>query len=231
MANSDKTLAARLVKPAEMMLGITLTSMGSTLGIIAGMGQTTTTSLFSAVGGALGIKVGTGMLVVYLVFMLLQIPLLNKRGRLLLVLQFIPTFIKTGVTNFFRYDFGPFQMLAPDTYVEQILIFAAGSVLISTGFAAGRCAEFLNFPPESFCTLLSKRLNIRYGTCKIFLDVAYVASALLICLLTGQSLGIVREGTLIFALVNGPTINLVMPHVRRLYDAVEKRLGIVKTEH
>lgn len=223
---SKPTLAARLVKPAEMMLGITLTSMGSTLGIIAGMGQTTTTSLFSAVGGALGIKVGSGMLVVYLVFMLLQLPLLNGRGRMLVILQLLPTFIKTYVTNFFRYDFAPFQRIAPDTYAEQFLVFAAGSVLISLGFAAGRCAEFLNFPPESFCTVLSQRLGIRYGTGKIIMDAVYVGSALTICLLTGQSLGIVREGTLIFALVNGPTINFVMPYVKRLYTAVELRLGV-----
>ena len=220
------TWAVRLVKSGEMMLGIILTSMGSTLGIIAGMGQTTTTSLFSAVAGALDIKVGDGMLVVYLVFMLLQLPLLKGRGRLLVILQLLPTFIKTYVTNFFRYEFSPFQLLAPDTYPEQLLLFAASSVTISMGFAASRCAEFLNFPPESFCTLLSKKLGIRYGTGKILMDAVYVTSALAICLLSGQSLGIVREGTLIFALVNGPTINLVMPYFRRLYAAVETKLGV-----
>ena len=49
----------RLIHAVEMLAGVTVLCAGVTLGIIAGLGQTTSTAAASAIAGAAGIKVGT----------------------------------------------------------------------------------------------------------------------------------------------------------------------------
>ena len=78
-----------------------------------------------------------------------------------------------------------------------------------------------NYPAEAFCALVAERVRMRYGTCKIFLDFAYVIFALLICWRAGLGLGVVREGTVIFALLDGVFINLMTPAVRGCFDRLD----------
>ena len=56
-----------------MLAGVTVLCAGVTLGIIAGLGQTTSTAAASAIAGAAGIKVGTASFYLYGVFFLLQL--------------------------------------------------------------------------------------------------------------------------------------------------------------
>ena len=50
----------------------------------------------------------------------------------------------------------------------------------------------------------------------------------IICLVAGLDFGIVREGTVIFAVANGVLINLFLPHVEKLFTAVENLCGVSK---
>lgn len=212
------------IKAGEMMIGIAFLGIGSSLGIIANVGQTTSTSTFSAMSGTMHIKVGTAMFLVYVLFLVLQVLLMGKDFKLLSLCQIIPSAIKGRVLNFFRYEFIPFQMLNPVTYQEKAIMFVIGAVFISFGFAATKCSNFLNYPPESFCSMVADKTKIRFGTCKFLLDIIYVASTIVICYMGHLGWGIVREGTIIFALINGPLINFFSPYIRKAYDAAEKIL-------
>ena len=96
-----------------------------------------------------------------------------------------------------------------------------GMGLISLGFTITKNCNFTNYPAEAFCALVAERVRMRYGTCKIFLDFAYVIFALLICWRAGLGLGVVREGTVIFALLDGVLINLMTPAVRGCFDRLD----------
>ena len=119
---------------AEMLLGITSLSAGAAMGIIAGLGQTTSTGTCSALAGTLGIKVGTAMMLLYSFFLLLQLLLLRKEFHLTRLFQLIPVVLQGWILNFFKYDFPPFQRLDPQSYPQKFLVFAVGMVLISFGF-------------------------------------------------------------------------------------------------
>ena len=129
------------------------------------------------------------------------------------------------ILNYFKYEFPPFQVLAPQTYPERFLVFAVGMVLISLGFTCVKCSRFVNYPPETFCSMMAERTGIRFGTGKIVLDFVYVGTSLLLCLLCGLDFGIVREGTVIFAVMNGILINLFMPYVEKIFASVEQIFG------
>jgi uncharacterized membrane protein YczE len=202
----------------EMLFGITILSAGITLGIIAGLGQTTSTAACSAISAASGIKVGTAMMFVYSFFLLLQLLVLRRNFRPKALLELIPVVLQGWILNFFKYDFAPFQHLAPQGYLAQLLVFVCGMVLISLGFTVVKCSRFENYPPESFCALMAERTGIRFGTAKIILDFIYVALTLLLCGYFHLEAGIVREGTIIFAIFNGQLINLFLPHVEKYFS-------------
>ena len=205
----------------EMLFGIAILSAGAALGIIAGLGQTTSTGTCSALAGALGIKVGTAMLLLYSSFLVFQLLLLRRKFRPDRLFQLIPVVLQGWILNFFRYSFGPFQQLNPQTYPERFLVFAVGLCCIGLGFTCVKCSRFVNYPPESFCALMAQQLGIRFGTTKIFLDFVYVAATLVLCWRFGLDFGVVREGTLIFACCDGLLINLFQPRVERLFQRLD----------
>lgn len=209
----------------EMLAGIISLSAGAAMGIIAGLGQTTSTGTCSAIAGAFGMKVGTAMILVYGFFLLLQILILRSSFRLSGCLQLFPVVIQGWILNYFKYDFPPFQVLDPETYPERFLVFVIGMVLISLGFTCVKCARFVNYPPETFCSIMAEKAGIRFGTGKIVLDFVYVGTSLLLCFVFDLGYEIVREGTLIFAVMNGILINLFMPWVERVFSGVEQAIA------
>lgn len=214
------------IKCFEVFIGIVLLGMGSTLGIIAGIGQTTAVSSSSAISEAFHIKVGTAMYIEYIIFFILQWIILGKNFKLIFLLQLIPSLVKTSVLNFFKYDFFLFQMINPHNYGERLILFLIGMIFNSLGFTATKCADYVNYPPESFCTAVANKAKLRFGTVKMGLDFVYIAITVVVCYFSGIGFGIVREGTLLFALVNGNLINLFTPYVNKIYKKLEDFLQL-----
>ena len=208
----------------EMLIGITCVCAGAALGIIAALGQTTSTGTSYALAGALGIKVGYGLIILYGFFMVLQIIALGKSFKLTAFIQIVPVVLHGWILNFFKYDFPPFLALSPQSYGERFLIYAIGVALISFGFTCTKASDFANYPPETFCAIMSKRAGVKFGTGKIVMDICYVAASLTLCFLFKMDYGVVREGTLIFAVANGLLINLFTPFVEKLFGKVENNI-------
>ena len=214
----------KMLQACEMLMGVTVLCAGVTVGIIAGLGQTTSTAAASAIADAAGIKVGTASICLYGVFFLLQILMLRGKFRWERCFQLLPILAHGFLLNFFRFCFPPFLHLAPQGYFRQMLCFLCGMLLISLGFTITKNCSFTNYPAEAFCALVAERIHIRYGTCKIFLDFAYVILALLICWRAGLDFGIVREGTVIFALLDGVLINWMTPAIHSWFDRLDEKL-------
>lgn len=83
-----------------MLAGVTVLCAGVTLGIIAGLGQTTSTAAASAIAGAAGIKVGTASIYLYGVFFLLQILMLRSKFKWERCFQLLPILAHGVLLNF-----------------------------------------------------------------------------------------------------------------------------------
>ncbi|MBE6878211.1 MAG: hypothetical protein E7488_03465 [Ruminococcaceae bacterium] len=223
---TKKSIKRAFVLFMEMTAGITLVCAGAAMGIIAALGQTTSTGTSYAIALALNIKVGNGLMILYGFFMLLQVAMLKKKFKPLFMIQIIPVVLHGWILNFFKYDFPPFLALSPNTYFERFFIYAIGVVLISIGFCCTKASGFANYPPDTFCALLARRRNMKFGTAKLIVDFCYVGATFLLCLLFRLDFGIVREGTVIFAVANGVLINLFLPHIEKLFAATENICGV-----
>lgn len=217
-----------IIRFLEMMFGITILCAGATMGILASLGETTSTAACSAISGVTGMKVGTAMIVLYSSFLILQILLLRKKFRLSSFIQLLPVFCQGVILNYFKYQFPPFQNLVLTTYYQRFIIFFIGMVFISMGFTSVKCSRFANYPPEAFCTLVSEKVGIRFGTCKIYLDMFYVILTLGLSAAGGLGFGLVREGTLIFAICNGIFINLFQPTVEKMFRYLDHTSEVTK---
>ena len=213
----------QIIRFFEMLLGITCVCAGAAMGIIAALGQTTSTGTSWSIAGALGIKVGYGLIILYGFFMVLQMIALGRNFKITAFIQIVPVVLHGWILNFFKYDFPPFLALDPQSYGERFLVYAIGVVLISFGFTCTKNSRFANYPPETFCALMSERAGIRFGTGKIIMDFFYVATSLLLYFLFHMDYGVVREGTLIFAVANGLLINFFQPYVEKLFAVFEKK--------
>lgn len=228
-AFTRKSVKRAFVLFVEMTVGIALVCAGAAMGIIAALGQTTSTGTSYAIALAMGIKVGNGLMILYGFFMLLQVAMLKKKFKPLFLIQVIPVVLHGWILNYFKYDFGPFLALNPQSYIERFVVYAVGVVLISLGFCCTKASGFANYPPDTFCALFARRRNMQFGTAKLIVDFCYVGATLLLCLLFNLDFGIVREGTVIFAVANGVLINLFLPHIEKLFTAVENLCGVKKT--
>ncbi|MBE6894863.1 MAG: hypothetical protein E7483_04625 [Ruminococcaceae bacterium] len=226
---TKKSMIRALVLFLEMTAGIALVCAGAALGIIAALGQTTSTGTSYAIAQALGIKVGNGLMILYGFFMLLQVAMLKKKFKPLFLIQIIPVVLHGWILNYFKYDFGPFLALNPQSYIQRFAVYAIGVVLISIGFCCTKASGFANYPPDTFCALFARRRNMQFGTAKLIVDFCYVGATLLLCVLFGLDFGIVREGTVIFAVANGVLINLFLPHIEKMFAAAENMCGVKKT--
>ena len=220
--NEHNAVFTTIAKLFELTCGIICLSTGVTFGILSGLGQTTSTSTSSAIAAASGLRVGTAMFLLYGLFLAGQILLLGRKFQKIRFLQLIPVFLQMVILNYLKYDFAPFQNLHPSSYPECFILLTAGILLISLGFTIVKYSYFLNYPPEAFMGILSERFGIKFGYVKIIGDIVYVLASVLICLLCGIDLTMVREGTLIFALLNGFLINFYTPYVLKSISAFEK---------
>ena len=223
---TKKSIKRATVLFVEMLAGITLVCAGAAMGIIANLGQTTSTGTSYALALAMNIKVGNGLIILYCFFMVLQLLMLRRKFRPIFFIQIIPVVLHGWILNFFKYDFAPFLALSPQTYAERFAIYAIGVVLISLGFCGTKASGFANYPPDTFCALLARRMNVQFGTTKLIVDFCYVGVTLMLCLLFRLDFGIVREGTVIFAAANGVLINLFLKKVEKAFEAFEKCAGV-----
>jgi len=223
---TKKSIKRAFVLFMEMTVGITLVCAGAAMGIIAALGQTTSTGTSYAIALALDIKVGNGLMILYGLFMLLQVAMLKKKFKPLFLIQVIPVVLHGWILNFFKYDFPPFLALNPQTYFERFFIYAIGVVLISLGFCGTKASGFANYPPDTFCALVAQKRKLKFGTVKLIVDFCYVGATFLLCLLFRLDFGIVREGTIIFAVANGVLINLFLKKVEKAFEAFEKCAGV-----
>ena len=96
-----------------------------------------------------------------------------------------------------------FAFLAPQSYLEKLLLVLLGCVVIGISVYLQVIADVVMLPGESFVRSVVKRWHTEFGTTKIVFDVTIsVLAALISVICTGELMG-VREGTVIASILVG----------------------------
>lgn len=165
------------------------------------------------VGSLFGLKQGTALGLLNLMFFLAQIPLLKKLG-LTHFFQVLMIVVSTVLTNLFIYDFPWIPFIQAD-YLAQLGLMFCGIGVMALGVALMMVLDFVFMPFEGFIHLLSHRLGRSFGSIRRNFDLVLVFLSLVVMLVFQRPNTSVREGTILFALLVGTLNHRLMPYFKQ----------------
>lgn len=146
------------------------------------------------------LSVGVLTIIMHVVFIALQVLLLQRDYNPIQLLQLPVAFIFGFMTDAAVYIL---RALVPSGYPESLLFCFIGIILVAIGVSAEVASDTVPLAGEGLALAISRKSSIRFGTTKVGVDCSLVVISLILSLLFLHSLGGIREGTLFAALLVG----------------------------
>lgn len=169
------------------------------------------------------ISVGTFTWLMHLLFIGLQALILRKNFKLRYLMQIPAAFVFGYLCDVFIWMFD--AILYPSTfYPVQILLCVATVLLNAIGIKLEVIGDGWILAGDKMVAVLADAFHLPYGTVKVLFDLAMVLFTVVfayICfgLLTGNgSTVVIREGTLILALLTGICMRFTDPVMEKLFQ-------------
>lgn len=202
---------------AIYFLGLFLITVGVNLSIISNLGISPISALNLPISLVLGIDFGTMTIIAYSSFVLIQMILLKDKFKKKNLLQAV-----------FSFAFGYFvnltgQMLSfitPHSYFEQFALMLLGVVICAIGASMYIVMDIVPNAPEGLNLAISERFRMPFSKAKTINDVVFVLIGFLIAVLFLDGVTIVREGTLVSALITGKIIGVILKYVEAPLKAI-----------
>ena len=224
MKESGKGRAITL-KAICFFCGLILISLGINISKMSGLGVSGVSSIPRACEVIWGLTLGKTTMLVYFVLVLLQLAVLRKRFKLRNVLG-IPLSVLFGyIVDLTGTDPAAFGHLllgfpAPGGYVTRLIYILIAMFCIGGGVFLYMLPGWIPMPAEGLAAAISEVTGKRFGDCKTGVDCALVLGALLLQLVFLGGLTsfrdhvIVREGTVLIAILVGQVVKYLNKHFR-----------------
>lgn len=170
------------------------------------------------------ISVGTFTWMMHLLFILLQVLILRKRFRLSFLMQIPAAFVFGYLCDAAIWIFDAGE---PATrYGLQLLLSLAAVVTTAVGIKLEVLGGAWMLAGDKTVAVLAEESRRPFGTVKVLFDVGLVAGTALLAwlffgVLTGNgNIVIIREGTLILAVLTGLCMRLTDPLIERIFKKI-----------
>lgn len=212
------------VKPAKLaarlgifLVGLVILAFGITLSVNSNLGVSPVTSLPYVVSQVLNVTLGTCTIIVYTIYIVLQMILKGGKFQPVLLLQLVFSTLFGYLVDGIKLLMGDF---IPATYFGQLAMLAASIVVLSFSLVLYIDVKIAPMPPEGLVTCIADKLGKPFPKIKTLFDCASVLVGLTLCFLfLGKVVG-VREGTIITALLVGKLAGffrkLLTPFIRKV---------------
>lgn len=175
-----------------------------------------------------GITVGTFTWMMHLLFILMQVAILRKRFKIKYLMQIPAAFVFGYMCDGAIWLFD--SIASPATnYTVQILLSLAAVVITALGIKLEVLGRGWVLAGDMTTAILASEVKKPFGTVKVIFDVALVAITALLAwvffgLLTGNGATVViREGTIILAILTGLCMRVTDPLLEKLFYPVTSR--------
>lgn len=187
----------------------------------AGIGIAAIDAFNSSISEMATIKVGTVSILVNVSFLVIQWFILKREFKVFQLMQ-IPISMLIGVVvNVMVYTILP--LITIDSYLMNIILLMVGNLIAAIGVGLCTALDFVSFPLESLCMLLSKKLPQSFGKIRQSADILFIVGSLILSLVFNLSFYI-REGTILSALTFTPIMNFVYLNIYRILPINQLRL-------
>lgn len=161
------------------------------------------------------LTMGTYIIILNALLIAAQLLMLGKDGikanKMDLLMQ-IPVSLLFGVFVDVTMDILSFWH--PTVYYLQIISCVVGCCVMGLGIALEVIADVSMNSGEYVVQIASKKFKRDFGTLKIMFDVALLLIAVGCSWIFAGRIDGVREGTVIVAILTGPVVKLLLPHLR-----------------
>ena len=214
MKTTHTKLAARV---GIYCVGLIVLSFGIALAVNSNLGVSPVSSLPYVVSQILNISLGTCTIIVYTIYILLQMVLHGKKFQPALLLQLVFSTIFGYCVDGAKFILGDFIL---PTYFGQLVMLAASIVLIAFSLVLYIDVQLAPMPPEGLVGCLAAKFGKPFPKVKTLFDCTSVLVGLVLCFVfLGQVIGI-REGTIVTALLVGRLMGFfrkyIGPVIRRI---------------
>lgn len=173
------------------------------------------------------ISIGTFTIFFNLLFVLLQLIILGKDFKWEILLQIVPILLFGYLVDGAVWLFDALNSPATN-YVLQILLCLAAVILTAVGIGVEVAGQGWMLPADATLSLIVRRTCSSFGTVKVIMDVTLVAITAILSyaffsLLTGNGATVViREGTLLQAILTGLCMKVTDPVIGRVFGLRKK---------
>lgn len=160
------------------------------------------------------LSLGSYFFIFTIILICIQMLLLGKKGimerKMELIMQFPVAFVLSVFT-----DFGMWITSAyvPELYYMKLISLVIGCIVLALGICLEVTADVTMISAEYTIQFATMRFKKDFGSIKICFDVTLVLFAAICSWLFSGKIEGVREGTIIAALITGPFVRLIMPHL------------------
>lgn len=188
------------------VLGLLILALAVSISVKSNLGVSPVSSVPLVFSNVSGIELGNMTIIVFCVYVLVQIVILRKAFPPVQLLQVVCAVL-----------FGKFVTLTgaviknwvPSTYIEQLLMIVLATVLIATGIKLYLLAGIIPQAADGLVDTITRKTGRKLANIKNFFDLGSVALSCAVSLIfTGKLIGI-REGTVIAAIGVGRVIALL----------------------
>ena len=181
-------------------VGLLVLAFGITLAVNSNLGVSPVSSLPYVISQILQVSLGTCTIIVYTLYIFVQMALNGKKFQPALLLQLVFSTVFGYFVDGAKYILGDFQL---PTYFGQLAMLGASIVLISFSLVLYIDVQVAPMPAEALVTCLAEKLGKPFPKIKTLFDCASVVVGATLCALFLDKLVGIREGTIITAMLVG----------------------------
>lgn len=183
-----------------LLVGLIIMAFGVAFSINAQLGTSPVSSIPYVTSITSGLSVGATTIIVNTIIVLLQIPIMRKKFKLIRLLQ-IPVCTVFGL----MIDLASLCIadILPQQYYAKWILCIVGIVLVAVGVSFEMTANVITLAGEGLVQAVCSVCPIKFGYMKVICDVSFVVIAVAISFIFLNNLQGVREGTLAAAIFVG----------------------------
>lgn len=212
-----------IIRYLTATFGLFLVAVGVALSILSDLGTSPISCppyvLDLCDGTQGGLTTGQYTILMHMVFIIFQIILLRKRFRPVYLMQ-IPAAIVFGLLT--DLSIWAFSWIHPAGYIDRLILTIVAVAVTAAGLSIEVRSRAWMVAGEMTVATLAEVSGMKFRNVKIIFDVALVVIAAAISLIAfGNPLGsddcaVIREGTVIFALLTGLLMKFTDPVTEKL---------------
>lgn len=222
---SKKAVAIEYTKRILFLfVGLVIMAFGVAFSVNASLGTSPVSSIPYVTSLTSGLSLGTTTIIVNTLIVLMQIPILRKKFKLVRLLQ-IPVCTIFGLLI----DLASLCIadIMPSNYILKWLLCIVGIVLVAIGVSFEVTANVITLAGEGLVQSVCMVSKIKFGNMKVIVDVSMVVIAVAISFIFLHTLQGVREGTVAAAIFVGLLSKqfnkIIMPLGNKIFSAKETK--------